>query len=231
MKCHLHPDREAAGSCSVCGAGVCSECRRELAGTVRCPAHAAAAALPVVRREKSGFWSVVFSFLPGLGHIYLGAYQRGLVVFLAFAGLVTINSHGAGALEPLFGVATAFVWFFALFDAYRICRAINSGTAQEAALGAGLLAPAIPAPSARTASLTWGIILCGIGGLFLADKYMDLEKFFDFLGDNIGFVFIGLGVILLAAYARRRSKEREKAELALTASSGSESGASSSSSR
>ena len=231
MKCQFHPDREAAGYCSACSAGVCSECRREVAGTVRCPAHSAVA-LPSApaRGEKSCFWSVVFSFLPGLGHIYLGAYQRGLFVFLAFAGLVTINSHGGGPLEPLFGVATAFVWFFALFDAYRICRAINAGAAQESAVGAGVLAPRVPPVSARAASLTWGIILMGIGALFVADKYMDLDRFFDFLGDNIGFVFMALGALLLAAYFRRRSKEREKAELSAGSSAGSDSSASSSAS-
>lgn len=213
MKCQLHPDRDAAGYCSVCGAGVCTECRREIAGTVRCPAHAMVLVPPAaVRREKSGFWSIVFSFLPGLGHIYLGAYQRGMLIFLIFAGLVTVNSHGAGALEPLFGVATAFLWFFGLFDAYRICRAINSGAAPEAAFGTGLLAPGVPKPSARAGSLTWGVILFGIGALMVADKYLDLDRFFDFVGDNIGFLFIALGVLLLLAYSRRRLKDREKGE-------------------
>lgn len=231
MKCQFHPDREASGYCSACGAGVCAECRRDVAGTVRCPAHSAVpVSLPVVRNEKSGFWAVVFSFLPGLGHIYLGAYQRGLFIFLAFAGLVTINSHGAGPLEPLFGVATAFVWFFALFDAYRICRAINAGAAQETAMGAGLLAPRIPPASARAASLTWGIILMGIGGLFVADKYMDLDRFFDFIGDNVGFIFLALGALLIVAYYRRRVREREKTELSTTPSAGSDPGASTSAS-
>jgi hypothetical protein len=210
MKCHLHPDRDAVGYCVSCGQGVCAECKREVAGTIRCPAHVASVPPPVaLRREKSRFATVVFSFLPGLGHIYLGAYQRGFGLMLIFAVLVTINSRGAGGLEPLFGVLTAFVWFFGIFDALRICRAINEGGADPGVAGA--LAPAIPKASSRAGSLTWGVILIGIGGLIVADRYVQLDRFFDFVGDNIGFIFIALGVLLLGAYARRRGKEKDRA--------------------
>jgi hypothetical protein len=219
MKCHLHPDRDAVGYCVSCGQGVCAECRREVAGTIRCPAHATApapvAAVPMVRREKSRFATVVFSFLPGLGHIYLGAYSRGFGLMLAFAILVTLNSRGMGSAEPLFGILTAFVWFFGIFDALRICRAINEGASEETLAGAGF-APAIPKRSARAGSLTWGVILVGIGGIIVADRYVDLDRFFDWVGDNIGFVFIALGIVLIAAYARRRGKEKDR-ELAAAA--------------
>ena len=218
MKCHLHPDRDAVGYCVSCGQGVCAECRREVAGTIRCPAHATAplpaVAVAVPRREKSRFASVVFSFLPGLGHIYLGAYSRGFGLMLAFAILVTLNSRGMGSAEPLFGILTAFVWFFGIFDALRICRAINEGAVD--AVAGGAFAPAIPKPSARAASLTWGVILVGIGGIIVADRYVDLDRFFDWIGDNVGFVFIALGIVLIAAYARRRGKEKER-ELAAAA--------------
>lgn len=217
MKCHLHPDRDAVGYCVSCGQGVCAECRREVLGTIRCPAHATAAAVVPAhpRHEKSRFATVICSFLPGLGHIYLGAYQRGFALMMTFAVLVTINARGAGGLEPLFGVLTAFVWFFGIFDALRICRAINDGAAESAITGP--FAPGIPKASSRAASLTWGIILVGIGGLIVANRYVDLDRFFDFLGDNIGFIFIALGVVLLAAYARRRRREKDR-ELSVPAS-------------
>lgn len=208
MKCHLHPDRDAVGYCTACGTGVCAECRREVAGTIRCPAHATV--LPVVaRREKSRFWTVVFSFFPGIGHIYLGAYSRGLGIALAFMLLVAMESHGAGALEPIFGMGIAVLWFFGIFDALRICRAINEGSVAEA-LGPSIMAPLIPKRTARAGTLTWGVILFGIGCLILADRYLDLDRFFEWVGDNIGFIFLGLGAVLLIAYARRRSREKDR---------------------
>lgn len=227
MKCHWHPDREASGYCSVCASGVCPECRHEVAGTIRCPQHATQlspvpAAVAPAAREKSPFLSVIFSFLPGLGHIYLGAYQRGIIIGLIFAFLCAVTSHGGDGLEPLFGIAIAFVWFFAIFDAYRICRAINTGGVMFPAVpgpGGGFMAPAIPKPSQRTGTLTWGIILVGFGILIVLDRYADLDTLFDWLGNNIGFVFIVLGIILLATYIRHRMKEKEK-ELAASATDG-----------
>jgi hypothetical protein len=180
-------------------------------GTVRCPAHSTAVAPPtaIARDEKSRGLTVLFSFFPGLGHIYLGAYQRGIGLAVIFGILVTLNSRGMGAMEPIFGIATGFLWFFGIFDALRICRAINSGAASTAS-AAGSLYPAIPKPSARAGTLTWGIILLGIGLLMIADRYVDMERFFDFIGDNIGFIFIALGLLLMGAYGRHRSREKER---------------------
>ncbi len=220
MKCHLHPDRDAVGYCVSCGRGVCAECRREVAGTVRCPDHATQIAPAPALKEKSGFLTVIFSFLPGLGHVYLGAYQRGITIGLIFAGLCVINSHGAGPMEPLFGIATAFVWFFAIFDAHRICSAINRGQAPSTAV-AGVAPVPVPRPSSRAGSLTWGIILFGIGALMLADRYWDMEAFFEFVGDNIGWVFLVLGAVLLGAYTRKRARERDEAAAASDAASAS----------
>lgn len=205
MKCLNHADREASGACVVCGRGVCPECQRETAGTVRCAAHMAPV---VVRTEKSGFLTGMLSFFPGLGHIYLGAYQRGLTIMLIFAGLITIMSHGAGGLEPLFGLGIAFLWFFGIIDAVRICRAINSGVVEPIPSGGALL-PAIPSSGARGGTLTLGVILIGIGCLIVADRYFDLERFFDFMQDNIGVILILLGGILLVAYSRRKKREQE----------------------
>jgi hypothetical protein len=155
--------------------------------------------------QKSGFVTGILSCFPGLGHVYLGAYRRGFAFALAFVLDIVILSHGAGSLEVLFGMAIPFIWFFGLIDALRICRAINAG----AGLDVDLLAPSVPKASARAATLTWGIILIGIGFLFVADRYFDMERFFEFVGHNIGFILIGLGFVLLAAYARRRARERD----------------------
>jgi len=225
MKCHLHPDRDAVGYCVACGKGVCAECRREVAGTIRCPEHATTIAAPLMpRQEKSSFLAGLFSFLPGLGHIYLGAYSRGLFIGLMFALLIGVESHGAGGFEPLFGIGIAFVWFFGLFDALRICNAINSGAAIDSFAGGAISAPMIPKPRSRAGNLTWGVILVGLGGLMVADRYVDLDRFFDFVGDNIGFIFILLGILLIAGYMRRESHKKAEAEAAAHPTESSESG-------
>jgi len=215
MKCHLHPDRDAVGYCVSCGQGVCAECKREVAGTIRCPAHVAAA-LPVPAHPKSGFLGGLFSLMfPGLGHLYAGAYQRGMKFGGLAVALIVVLSIGHERLAVLFGLSLFFVWVYAMFDAIRICHEVNAGSYGETA---SPLLPVVVAPRKSGAgTLTFGVILLGIGCLFLADRYIELDRFFDFIGDNIGFIFIALGIVLLAAYARRRGKEKDR-ELAAASS-------------
>ena len=209
MKCHLHPDRDAVGYCVACGQGVCAECRREVAGAIRCPNHATAV-LPVAPApSKSGFLAGLFSMMfPGLGHLYAGAYQRGVRFGGLAVALIVILSIGHEHLAVLFGLSLFFLWVYAIFDSVRICHEINRGAYFESATGA-------PSPGyarrSGTGTLTFGIILLGIGSLFLADRYIELDRFFDFIENNIGFIFVALGVILVAAYARRRNRERDAA--------------------
>ena len=209
MKCHLHPDRDAVGYCVSCGQGVCAECRREVAGTIRCPAHVATVAAPaIVPPAKSGFLAGLFSIMfPGMGHLYAGAYSRALRFGAIAVGLIVVLSTGPGRIAPLFGLSLFFVWAYALFDAIRVAHEINAGTYLVAPSGDAVVR-SVRRPG--TGSLTLGVILLGIGGLIVVDRYVDLDRFFDWIGDNIGFVFIALGIVLLAAYGRRRGKEKER---------------------
>lgn len=209
MKCHLHPDRDAVGYCVTCGQGVCAECRREVAGTIRCPAHVAAAPAPAAPPPaKSGFLAGLFSMMfPGMGHLYDGAYARALRFGAIAIGLIVVLSTGPGRIAPLFGMSLFFVWAYALFDAIRVVHEINAGTYLVAPAGDGR-APVVRRPG--TGTLTLGVILLGIGGLIAVDRYVELDRFFDWVGDNIGFIFIALGVVLIAAYARRRGKEKDR---------------------
>lgn len=218
MKCHLHPDRDAVGYCTTCGTGVCAECRREVLGTIRCPAHATAPVPVAPRPTKSGFLSGFFSLMfPGLGHLYLGVYQRGLKFGGIAVALIVVLSMEPGRMSVLFGVSLFFLYAFAFFDALHVCHQINEGT-----WGGSSLMPLESRQLARaksgSATLTWGVILFGIGCLFVADRYLDLDRFFDWTRDNIGFVFLALGAVLLVAYARRRNREKDR-ELENSASS------------
>ncbi len=210
MKCNLHPDRDAVGYCTTCGTGVCAECRREVLGTIRCPAHAAVTVPAAPRPVKSGFLSGFFSlWFPGLGHLYLGAYQKGLKFGGIAVALIVVLSMDAGRMSVLFGVSLFFLWAFAFFDSLQVCRQINEGT-YDGTAAIGLRSAVRRQARSGSATLTWGIILFGIGCLFMADRYLDLDRFFDWVHDNVGVVFLVLGAVLLIAYARRRSREKDR---------------------
>ena len=66
--------------------------------------------------RKSKFWTVVFSMIPGVGHMYLGLMQRGLQFCLLVTALIMISIiTRLGVLATLGPV----IWFYALFDALQ----------------------------------------------------------------------------------------------------------------
>jgi len=64
--------------------------------------------------------------------------------------------------------------------------------------------------AAGTGGLTWGVILVGIGALWLANSYLDLEWFWDVMDTWGGPVaIILLGLILIIAHVMKRRRENE----------------------
>ena len=57
------------------------------------------------------------------------------------------------------------------------------------------------------AGLTWGVILVGIGALWLLDKYADLDRFWAAVEDWLAPAsFILLGIILITSYVIRKRR-------------------------
>ena len=165
-----------------------------------------AAMAPIMVERKSGALAGFLSFFPGLGHLYLGLYQRAFAFGGAFILLCGITSHGRGG-ETFSGLALAFVWFFSIIDAVRQAHAINRGYVAES----GYAPSRQLRTSAGTGSLTWGIILFGIGVLWLATKYLDLERFWDIVGDwGAPVAIIILGLVLILTYVKNKRDENEK---------------------
>lgn len=81
--------------------------------------------------HKSPGIAAILSLMPGLGHIYNGLYQRGLIFFALVAGTTTL---GVATDVPPFGVVAFFFWLFCLLDAYRQARLINHGYATDLGL-------------------------------------------------------------------------------------------------
>ena len=159
---------------------------------------------PVVVERKSPGLAGFLSVFPGLGHLYLGLYQRAFAIGGAFILLISLTSHGRGG--EFFGPMIAFLWFFGVIDAVRQAKAINRGQLAEAGFAGEQQLKA----AAGTGGLMWGVILVGIGALWLADRYLDLEGLWDIM-DTWGApaAFILLGLILIVSHVRKRRREND----------------------
>ena len=168
-------------------------------------------AVPIVIEKKSpGLAGILSGIFPGLGHLYLGLYQRSFKVAAAFVGCIWIVSTGFmnGHLTPIFGMGIAFIWFFGIIDAVRQAKAINSGYVEAGGLASEKTLTAARRES--TSSLTWGVILVGIGSLWLLDRYADLDAFRAVVEDWLAPAsFILFGVILITTYVIKKRRHNE----------------------
>jgi hypothetical protein len=107
--------------------------------------------------------------MPGLGHLYLGLYQRAAIFFGVFVLLITLaeRSHG-----PFPGLFFPFLFAFSVIDAVRQAKAINATGAPEP----GLLAA--EKPVRMNGSLTAGILLILIGGFLLLNRFVTIDLSF-----------------------------------------------------
>jgi LiaI-LiaF-like transmembrane region len=161
------------------------------------PPAPAPVAAPPPRRYSPGL-VVVLSFLPGLGHLYLGLYQRGIVFFLCFASGIWLADHAD------LGILIPFVWFFCLIDAYRQAQAANQGMAAPS--------PATsPGGARRGGSLGFGIFLTVLGAILLYNQFYPLDL--SFLVDWWPLLLVIAGIYLLIRHfvedKRRRDREED----------------------
>jgi hypothetical protein len=155
---------------------------------------------PVVIERKSPGLAAALSFFPGLGHLYLGLYPRAFAIGGAFIVSIAFSSHGNAG--EFFGPVIAFVWFFGIIDAVRQARAINRGQLAEAGF------PVVQARASGTGTLTWGVILVGLGALLLIDRYVDIDwSFMSDWGGPVAFILLGLVLIIGNVSKRRRENE------------------------
>jgi hypothetical protein len=158
--------------------------------------------VPVIEKKSPALAGFLSVFFPGLGHLYLGLYQRAFLLAGVFCFAIFAATHGPG---EFFGPVIAFVWFFGIFDAVRQARAVNLGQVAE-----GGFAPAVQIRKAAqgTGALTWGVILVGFGTLWLLDRYVDVD--WSFLEDwGAPLAFILLGMILIVTHVSRKRRENE----------------------
>ena len=68
-------------------------------------------------RKKRGFWTFIFSLMPGAGEMYLGFMKRGVSTMLVFLGWLTF----CGMTGFDVGVILApVIWFYSFFTVHNL---------------------------------------------------------------------------------------------------------------
>jgi len=148
------------------------------------PAYAPPPGAPYqIRPTASSSPTVAFilGLFPGLGAIYNGQYNKGLIHIAIFASIIVAPSTDIGdGLGAMLGIFLAGFVFYCAFEAMRTAQAKLAGTA-----------PTDPLESWSKERPIGPIILIGLGALLLLNNF----RFFDFirLGRFWPLILIGVG--------------------------------------
>jgi hypothetical protein len=153
---------------------------------------APAAAMPLTRKANPAA-AFVLGFVPGLGAIYNGEFNKALIHIVVFAAIIVGISSGldAGPTVALALLLAGFVFYMA-FDAMRTAQARQAGTATVD-----------PLESWSRNRPIGPIILIVIGGLLLLNNF-DWFPFWRF-SRMWPLVLIVVGVLMFRNRLDRRS--------------------------
>jgi len=158
------------------------------------PAAQAAPMPPVAPTRRAPGLALVLSFFPGLGHLYLGLYQRAAVIFLSFAFSIWLAEHSD------LGIVIAFVWFFAVIDAYRQAQILNMGLTVEP-----LMSTERRVKATRRGSLGFGVFLLIVGLILLYNQFYPID--FSFLEDWWPLLLVVAGIYMVGAHFREKQRQ------------------------
>ncbi len=188
MNCEYHKNLESSYICSDCSASICRECAVNDNGKILCIECAKKKGLPIIKntsyennrnnynsnksnyyggrppKKYSSFWSIVFSFLPGGGHMYLGLMKRGLQFMLIFFGIIALSSFFYSADFLVFFAAV--VWFYSFFDCFHMRKRLE----HDENIDEDLIFP-VDIKSINVKHLGVGLII--LGGLVLLNEFLD----------------------------------------------------------
>ena len=174
------------------------------------------------------FLTVLFSFIPGAGHMYLGLMRRGISLMLGFAlsifGAAYFSMHPyIRLLLYLFGMFIPVMWFIAFFDFWRYPRMSPEEKAQvtdEFLIPKGVKLPG--GAAMRKARVAGGILLI-LAGAFQLYQTVFQRMVYDYLHsqrviaffDNMPTLLTALGIIaigLLLIFWKSRQIKREASD-------------------
>jgi hypothetical protein len=120
--------------------------------------------------------------IPGVGHLYLGLYQRAAILCGLWILFISLAGHARG---PFPGIAIPFLMIFSIIDASRQAKAINAtGRPESNVLGSD-------EPVRVSGSLTAGILLILVGGFLLLDRLVTIDL--SFLNDWWPLLLVAFG--------------------------------------
>ena len=155
---------------------------------------------PVAPPGKNPAAAGLLSVFPGLGHVYLGLYKRGVVFFVIWALFIAVADRGH---DMPFGLFIPFWMVFVLIDAVRQARALNAtGMPEPGFFGE-------EKPFRADGGLTFGIFLILIGLFFLADRIFTIDL--SFLLDWWPVLLVAFGGWQVFAYFQERKRRDEEA--------------------
>ncbi len=211
MNCAVHADTEASGYCRNCGKAMCAACSHRVRDVLYCedclaqhvglppaPSPSAApdppanpgpyipTATPQLRQGNSPVLAFLLGFIPGLGAIYNGEYNKAILHVVVFGAIILgIASDLGESLQGLLIFALVISPFYMAIDAMRTAKAKSTGQPLadpfENWSGQRPLGP---------------IILIGIGALFLLNNFGFFE-FFRVRQIFVPLLLIGIGFFML----------------------------------
>jgi hypothetical protein len=149
MKCYVHNDVDAVGTCTSCGKALCKDCAQTVDGKIVCkdckPLVTGHTGSPITADHKDplvalllglGGGIVTGSLLFSLGQLYNGQVKKFIImsVLNAIIGTLALAIYIIGCFTiigiccclPIFAVPLIF-YVYELFDAYDTAMRINSG--------------------------------------------------------------------------------------------------------
>ena len=139
---------------------------------------------------------VLSGIFPGAGQLYNGEPMKALLFFIIFAGAISMMPHGPHPFMPL--IFAAF-YIYQIIEAAQTAKEINQkALAANEAVQAAAPPAAVPLdtrPAPRNGSVFWGLILMGLGVIFLLSNFeiINYERIFEFWPVII--IVIGLKMI------------------------------------
>ena len=121
-------------------------------------------------RYKSPLIAAMLSFVPGLGQIYVGYYQRGFVHAGVVLTLMAVGSTSSELIGPVLVLSALFVMLYNIVDAGRLAAAYNHVTA---GLGRVELPDDSPLPRME-GSIVLGGILALVGLIALSNTLLGI---------------------------------------------------------
>lgn len=153
-----------------------------------------------MKKQPSKGLTFLLSLCTGVGHLYLGAMNRGIQFLILFFGSISMANHFN---LDIFGFLIPVVWFYGLFDAMQLA---SKEVIEDK--------PLVRWDRLKGPWLGYGLI--GLGLLLLADEFLPAvaRRYFSWLVTDwpsiralmLAVVLVGVGVYLLWG---RKVKENE----------------------